>query len=62
VLDTRVLALGILSDQDGIDIIVRGLETGYGAARSQIGEEVECASQGKIKRDMALTNRGLCLH
>lgn len=58
-LNARVLALGVLTDQDGVDIIVGGLETGDGAARAQVGEEVECSSQGQVKRDVALANGGL---
>lgn len=59
VLNARVLALGVLSDQDGVDVIVRGLEAGDGTARSQIGKEVEGTAQSQIERDVALANRGL---
>lgn len=60
VLNARVLALGVLADQDSVDAVVGGLETGDGTARSQVGEEVECAAEGKVERDMALANGGLC--
>jgi len=56
VLDTRVLALSVLADQDGIDIIVGGLEASHRAARSQVGEEVECPPEGEVEGDVALAN------
>jgi hypothetical protein len=59
VLNAGVFTLGVLADQDSVDAIVRGLETGDGAARSQVGEEVECAAEGEVERDVALANGGL---
>jgi hypothetical protein len=56
VLDARVLALCVLADQDGVDIIVRGLVADDGAAGAQVGKEVECATEGKVERDVALAN------
>lgn len=44
VFDPRVLALSILSDQDGVDIIVRGLIACYRFTWSYVGEEVERSS------------------
>jgi hypothetical protein len=45
-LDARVLSLGVLSDQDGIDIVVWGLVTGDRSARSDVGEKIECSAEG----------------
>lgn len=59
VLDARVLALGVLSDQDGVNAVVGGLEAGDGSARSQVGEQVEGSSQGQVEGDVALANGGL---
>ena len=59
VLNARVLALSVLTDQDGVDIIVRGLVAGNRAARSEVGEEVECSAEGQVKRDVALANGSL---
>lgn len=59
VLNARVFTLGVLSNQDGVDIVVGGLEAGDGAARSEVGEEVEGSSQSKVKGDMSLANGGL---
>jgi hypothetical protein len=56
VLNARVLALGVLTDQDSIDVIVGGLVAGNRTARSQIGEEVECASESEVERYVALAN------
>lgn len=58
VLNARVLALGVLTDQNSVDVVVRGLETGDGTARSQVGEEVECAAEGKVEGDVTLANGG----
>jgi hypothetical protein len=59
VLDAGVFTLGVLSDQDGVDAIVGGLEARDGAAGSQVGEEVEGSSEGEVEGDMALANGGL---
>lgn len=58
VLDARVLALGVLADQDGVDVVVGGLVAGDGAAGPQVGEEVEGAAQGEVERDVALADWG----
>jgi hypothetical protein len=59
VLNSRVLALSVLSDQDGVDVVVGGLEAGDGAAGSQVGKEVEGTAECKVERDVALADRGL---
>lgn len=59
VLNAGVFTLGVLSDQDGVNIVVWGLEAGDGAARSQVGKEVESSAEGEVKRDVALANGGL---
>jgi hypothetical protein len=56
VLNAGVFTLGVLSDQDGVDVVVGSLVASDGAARSQVGEEVEGSAEGKVKRDMALAN------
>ena len=40
-LNTRVLSLGVLTDEDSVDVVVRGLEALDGDARTDVGEEVE---------------------
>jgi hypothetical protein len=54
--DTRVFSFSVLSDQDGIDVIVWGLIASDRAARSDVGEEVECSSEGEVEGNMAFTN------
>lgn len=58
-LNARVFTLSVLSDQDGVDIIIRGLVASDGSAGSQISEEVERSSESKVQRDMSLANGGL---
>lgn len=57
VLDTRVLTLGVLTDEDGVDIIVRGLVTYNRLTRTDVGKQVESSSESQVKRNMALSNR-----
>lgn len=59
VLNAGVLSLGVLSDQDGVDTIVWGLVAGDGAARTDVGEEVECATEGKVEGNVSLSDWGL---
>jgi hypothetical protein len=59
VLNARVLSLSVLSDKDGINVIVWGLIASNGTARSDVGEEIECAAKSKIERNMAFSNWGL---
>jgi hypothetical protein len=58
VLDARVLALGVLADQNRIDIVVGGLEAGDGAAGADVGKQVEGAAERQVERDVALANGG----
>ena len=61
VLDTRVLALGVLTDQDGVDIVVGGFVAGDRLAGTQVGEEVECSAERQVEGDMAFANGRLVL-
>ena len=56
VLDTGVLALGVLTDQDGVDVVVGGLEALDGPAGTDVGEEVEGTAERQVERDVALAN------
>jgi hypothetical protein len=56
VLDTRVLSLGVLTDEDGVDVVVRRLETLDGDARADVGEKGEGSSEGEVERDVALAD------
>lgn len=56
VLDAGVLALGVLTDQDSVDVIVRGLEADDAPAGTHVGEEVEGTAEGQVERDVTLSN------
>lgn len=59
VLNARVFTLGVLSDQDGVDVVVGGLVASDGSARTQVGKEVEGSSEGKVKGDVTLADGSL---
>ena len=59
VLNARILALGVLTDEDSVDAVVGGLVAGNRAAGAQVGEKVECAAEGEVERDVTLANGGL---
>jgi hypothetical protein len=59
VLNARVLALGVLADQDRVDVVVGRLVPGDGAAGAQVGEEVEGAAERQVEGDVALANGSL---
>jgi hypothetical protein len=59
VLNTGVFTLGVLTDQDSVDIIVGGLVTGDGAAGTDVGEQVESTAQSQVQGDVTLTNGSL---
>jgi hypothetical protein len=56
VLDSTVFSLGVLTDQDGVDVVVWGLVTGNALARTDVGEKVEGSAEGEVKRDVALAD------
>lgn len=58
-LDAGIFALGVLPDQDGVDVVIWRLVPRYRFARPDVGEEVECPSQGEVERNMAFANRSL---
>jgi hypothetical protein len=56
VLDTRVFALSVLTDENGVHVIVCSLVALNGNARTNVGEQVEGAAEGKVEGDMALAD------
>ena len=56
VLDARVFALGVLTDEDGVDVVVGGLVSLDALAGTHVGEQVEGPSEGQVERDVALAN------
>lgn len=59
VLNARVFALSVLTDENSVDTFVWGLEAGDGAARSEVGKEVEGTTESQVERDVSLTDGGL---
>jgi hypothetical protein len=59
VLNAGVFTLGVLTDQDGVDIIVGGLVASDGAAGTDVGEEVEGTTESEVQRNMSLSDGGL---
>ena len=55
-LDTGVLALGVLADENGVDVVVGGLEALDGDTRPDVGKEVECPSESKVEGNVTLSN------
>jgi hypothetical protein len=56
VLNTRVLSLGVLSDKNGVDVVVSSLVSLDGNTWSDVGKEGECSSQSQIQRDVTLSD------
>ena len=56
VLNTGVLALSVLTDQDGVDVVVGGLVALDRPAGTDVGEEVEGTAECQVKRDMTLAD------
>lgn len=58
VLNARVLALSVLTDQDSVHIVVGCLEALNATARAHVGEEVESTTKSQIEGDVALADGG----
>ena len=56
VLDTRVLSLGVLTDEDSVDVVVWGLESLDGDTWTNVGKEVEGSAERQVQGDVALSN------
>lgn len=59
VLNTGVFTLGVLTDENSVDVVVGGLVAGNGAARTQVGEQVESTAESQVQGDVTLANGGL---
>ena len=57
-LDTGVLALGVLADENGVDVVVGGLEALDGDAGTNVGKKVEGPAEGQVQGNVALSNCG----
>ena len=56
VLDARVLALSVLTDEDRVDVVVGRLEALDRRARPNVGKEVERPAERQVERDVALAD------
>jgi hypothetical protein len=56
VLDSRVLSLSVLTDDDRVNTVVGGLVALDGAARPDVGVEVEGTAEGQVEGDVALSD------
>lgn len=59
VLDSGVFSFRVLTDQHGVDAVVRSLKALDRFAGTDVGEEVESSAEGEIEGDMSLANGGL---
>jgi len=57
--NTRVLSLRVFTNKDGVDVIIRRLETLDRDARTDVGEEVESSSESQVQGNMTFTNYNL---
>ena len=58
VLDAGVLALGVLSDEDRVDVVVGCLVARDTLTRPHVGEQVEGAAEGEVEGDVAFADGG----
>jgi hypothetical protein len=58
VLDAGVLALGVLTDQNGVDVVVGGLEALDRPAGTDVGEEVEGTAERQVEGNVTLADGG----
>jgi hypothetical protein len=56
VLNSGVFTLGVLTDQDNVDIVVWGLVTSNALAGTEVGEEVERSAESQVEGDVALAD------
>ena len=59
VLDTRVFTLSVLTDQDGVNVVVGGLVPCDRSAGTHVGEEIEGSTKSKVQRYVTLAYRSL---
>ena len=60
VLNTRVLTLSVLTNENRVHVIVRSLVALDGHTWTDVREEVECPAQSQVQRDVTLANCENC--
>lgn len=56
VLNTRVFTFSVFTNEDGINVLIRGLVALDRATRTDIGIQVEGTTEGQVERNVTLTN------
>lgn len=56
VLNTGIFTFSVFTNEDSINILVRGLVTFDGATRTNVGIQVEGTTEGQVERNVTLTN------
>lgn len=59
VLNAGIFTLGVLTDENGVDVVVGGLVASNGLAGTQVGEKVESTTESQVQGNVTLANRGL---
>jgi hypothetical protein len=57
-LNTGVFTLGVLTDENSVDVVVGSLVASNGTARTQVGEQVESTAESQVQGDVTLANGG----
>lgn len=57
-LDTRVLSLGVLTDENGVDVVVSSLVTVDGNTWANVCEKGKGTTKSQVERDVTLADRG----
>ena len=55
-LNTRILALGIFTDKNSVNIVVRRFIPFDGCTWPDVGKKIECATEGQIKWDVTFSD------
>ena len=58
-LDARIFTFCIFANQDGVHVVIGGFVPGDGFAGADVSEEIECAAEGEVKRNVAFANWSL---
>ena len=56
VFNTGVLSLSVLANENGVDVIIRGLESFDRGTGANIGEKLEGAAKCQVQRDVSFAN------
>lgn len=57
--DPTIFSFGILTDKDGVDVVIGGFIAGDRYAGTDVGKKVECTAKCEVEGDMAFSYRSL---